>query len=91
MPKRLVRRAFEEDSHIVGNVIGHAKRYEEPDEPESEAADMSILRSLILNKQGHIIGSEGVLIARLVEENAKELAGRICNEEERSLLVDSRG
>ena len=84
MPKRLVGRAFEEDSHIVGNFISHAKRYE-------EAADMSILRSLILNKQGHIIGSEGVLIARLVEENAKELTGRICDEEERSLLVDSRG
>ncbi|KAL8855407.1 MAG: hypothetical protein Q9178_007945 [Gyalolechia marmorata] len=82
-PKKLVGRAVDEDGDVIdkrGNVVGHAERYEEPDEPEPEKADLSILKGLTLNKQGNVIGPEGVPIARLVEGNAKELAGRKCDE-----------
>ncbi|KAI4223886.1 MAG: hypothetical protein L6R36_005093, partial [Xanthoria steineri] len=83
-PKKLVGRAVDEDGDVIdkrGNVIGHAERYEEPEEAEPEAIDLSILKGLILNKEGNVIGPEGVPIARLVEGNAKELAGRKCDEE----------
>ncbi|CAI6282696.1 unnamed protein product [Periconia digitata] len=80
--KKLVGRAVDEDGDILdkkGSVVGHAERYEEPEEepePEVEQADLSSLEGLTVNKQGNVIGSEGVPVARLVEGNAKELAGR---------------
>lgn len=85
-PKKLVGRAVDEDGDVLdkrGNVVGHAERYEEPEaepEPEEEKADLSVLKGLTVNKQGNVIGSEGVPIARLVEGNPKELAGKKCDE-----------
>jgi len=81
---KLVGRAVDEDGDVLdkrGNVVGHAERYEEPEEVEEEKPDLSILNGLVLNKQGNVIGPEGVPIARLVEGNAKELAGRKCDGE----------
>lgn len=83
-PKKLVGRAVDEDGDVIdkrGNVVGHAERYEEPPEEEEEKPDLSILKGLEVNKQGNVIGPEGVPIARLVEGNAKELAGKKCDEE----------
>lgn len=83
-PKKLVGRAVDEDGDVIdkrGNVVGHAERYEEPEEEEEPKADLSILKGLAVNKQGNVIGPEGVPIARLVEGNAKELAGKKCDEE----------
>ncbi|TKX23664.1 hypothetical protein C1H76_4179 [Elsinoe australis] len=80
--KKLVGRAVDEDGDIIdkrGTVVGHAERYteEEPEpEEEPEAADLSGLNGRTLNKSGLVIGDEGVPIARLVEGNAKELAGK---------------
>ena len=82
-PKKLVGRAVDEDGDVIdkrGNVVGHAERYEEPEEPEPEKVDLSILKGLTVNKQGNVIGPDGVPIARLVEGNPKELAGRKCDE-----------
>ena len=81
---KLVGRAVDEDGDVLdkrGNVVGHAERYEEPLEEEPEKPDLSILNGLPVNKQGNVIGPEGVPIARLVEGNAKELAGRKCDGE----------
>ncbi|KAI9726250.1 MAG: hypothetical protein M1834_009079 [Cirrosporium novae-zelandiae] len=78
-PKKLVGRAVDEDGDVIdkrGNVVGHAERYEPPEEPEPEKPDLSVLNGLILNKQGNVIGPSGIPIARLVEGNVKELAGR---------------
>jgi Protein of unknown function (DUF3659) len=78
-PKKLVGRHVDEDGDVIdkrGNVVGHAERYDEPEEEAAPPADLSILNGLTLNKQGNVIGREGVPIARLVEGNAKELAGR---------------
>ncbi|KAJ4319419.1 hypothetical protein N0V94_003923 [Neodidymelliopsis sp. IMI 364377] len=84
--KKLVGRAVDEDGDILdkkGSVVGHAERYEEPEEeqPEEEQPeDLSILKGKTVNKQGNVIGDEGVPIARLVEGNAKEIAGRQIDE-----------
>ena len=83
-PKKLVGRAVDEDGDVIdkhGNVVGHAERYEEPDEEEEVPLDTSILEGLPVNKNGNVIGSEGVPIGRLVEGNAKELAGKKCDAE----------
>jgi len=82
-PKKLVGRAVDEDGDVMdkrGNVVGHADRYEAPEEEEVKV-DYSILDGLAVNKQGNVIGPEGVPIGRLVEGNAKELAGRKCDAE----------
>ncbi|KAL8661600.1 MAG: hypothetical protein Q9202_005428 [Teloschistes flavicans] len=83
-PKKLVGRLVDEDGDVIdkrGNVIGHAERYEEEEQEEPEKPDLSILKGLEVNKQGNVIGPDGVPIARLVEGNAKELAGKKCDEE----------
>ena len=83
-PKKLVGRAVDEDGDVIdkrGNVVGHAERYEEEEQEEEVKPDLSILKGLAVNKQGNVIGPEGVPIARLVEGNAKELAGKKCDEE----------
>ena len=83
-PKKLVGRSVDEDGDVIdkrGNVVGHAERYEEPEEPEPEKDDLSVLKGLAVNKQGNVIGPDGVPIARLVEGNPKECAGRKCDEE----------
>jgi hypothetical protein len=80
--KKLIGRSVDEDGDILdkkGSVVGHAERYEEPEEepePEVEQVDLSDLEGLTVNKQGNVIGSEGVPVARLVEGNPKELAGK---------------
>jgi hypothetical protein len=78
-PKKLIGRSVDEDGDIIdkkGNIVGHAERYEEPEEPEVEKVDLSSLKGLTCNKQGNVIGPDGVPIARLVEGNPKELAGK---------------
>ena len=84
-PKKLVGRAVDEDGDIIdkkGSVVGHAERWEEPEaeaEPEVEPEDLSILAGRVVNKQGNVIGDDGVPIGRLVEGNLKELAGKKCD------------
>ena len=82
--KKLIGRAVDEDGDIIdkiGNVVGRAERYEAPEEVQEEKPDLSILKGLKVNKQGNVIGPDGVPIARVVEGNPKELAGRACDEE----------
>jgi len=77
--KKLLGRGVDEDGEILdrhGSVIGRAERYNEP-EPEQEAGpDLSVLNGMHCNKAGYVIGSEGFPIARVVEGNPKELAGK---------------
>ncbi|RLM00747.1 hypothetical protein CFD26_108622 [Aspergillus turcosus] len=78
-PKKLLGRAVDEDGDITdknGNVIAQAEYYEAPDEPEPEKPDLSQLNGLKPNKMGFVIGPDGVPIARVVEGNPKELAGK---------------
>ncbi|KXG52217.1 Protein of unknown function DUF3659 [Penicillium griseofulvum] len=80
--KKLSGRGVDEDGEILdrkGNVIGRAERLEpEEEEPEEEEAgpDFSAVNSLTCNKAGYVIGPDGYPIARVVEGNPKELAGK---------------
>lgn len=80
--KKLIGRAVDEDGDILdkkGNVVGHAERWEEADEeaePEEDPVDLSDLEGKTVNKMGMVIGDDGVPVARLIEGNPKELAGR---------------
>ncbi|KAJ9650087.1 hypothetical protein H2201_009319, partial [Coniosporium apollinis] len=73
--------AVDEDGDILdrfGNVKGHAEPLEDEEEPPP---DLSILAGKVLNKQGLVVNEEGIPLGRLVEGNAKELAGRRCDEQ----------
>ena len=79
-PKKLIGLAVDEDGDIVdryGNVKGHAEPL--PEEEET-VVDNSILNGMVLNKQGFVVDDNGVPFGRLVEGDAKELAGRRCDE-----------
>ncbi|KAF7716584.1 Uncharacterized protein PECH_004393 [Penicillium ucsense] len=80
--KKLLGRGVDEDGEVLdrhGSVIGRAERYDEPEpEPEEEEAgpDLSVLDGKHCNKAGYVIGEEGFPIARVIEGNPKELAGK---------------
>ena len=79
--KKLIGRAVDEDGDIIdkkGSVVGHAERYEEPEVEEEvqEEVDLSFLKGKTVNKAGMVIGDDGIPVARLVEGNPKEVAGR---------------
>ncbi|KAJ5591840.1 uncharacterized protein N7459_002209 [Penicillium hispanicum] len=77
--KKLLGRGVDEDGEILdrhGSVIGRAERWEEPEAEEEAAPDLSSLNDLTCNKAGYVIGPEGFPIARVVEGNPKEIAGK---------------
>lgn len=80
--KKLLGRGVDEDGEVLdrhGSVIGRAERLEDEPEPEPEeetAPDLSVLNGLKCNKAGFVIGNEGFPIARVVEGNPVELAGK---------------
>jgi hypothetical protein len=82
--KKVLGRPVDEDGEVTdqhGNVIAKAEYYEKPDEepepePEPEVVDLSKLDGLTCNKLGYVMGPNGVPIARVVEGNPKELAGK---------------
>ncbi|KAF7590074.1 hypothetical protein BBP40_003276 [Aspergillus hancockii] len=81
-PKKVLGRPVDEDGEITdkhGNVIAKAEYWEKPEdepEPEPEVVDLSKLDGLTCNKLGFVMGPNGVPIARVVEGNPKELAGK---------------
>ncbi|KAL4895617.1 hypothetical protein BDV59DRAFT_172825 [Aspergillus ambiguus] len=78
-PKKILGRPVDEDGEVTdqyGNVIAKAEYWETPEEPEPEAIDLSHLNGLTPNKLGYVIGPKGIPIARVVEGNVKELAGK---------------
>ncbi|KAF2482572.1 hypothetical protein BDY17DRAFT_252186 [Neohortaea acidophila] len=66
--KRLIGLAVDEDGDIVD-------RY-----GNEQPIDNSILSGKTLNKQGYVVDENGTPFGRLVEGDAKELAGRRCDE-----------
>ncbi|KAI2735163.1 hypothetical protein DTO013E5_9504 [Penicillium roqueforti] len=80
-PKRLVGYAVDDDGDILdkrGNTIGRAEPWEEP-EVEPEEVDFSSVEGLKPNKHGNVMGPDQVPIARVVEGELKEVAGRGIN------------
>ncbi|KKZ62666.1 hypothetical protein EMCG_00349 [[Emmonsia] crescens] len=84
--KGFVGRAVDPDGDILdkrGNVVGHAERYEEEEpgpEPEPAKENSSTLKGLVPNKQGNVMGPDGLPIGRVVDGNPKGLAGRKIDE-----------
>lgn len=80
-PKRLVGYAVDDDGDILdkrGNTLGRAEPWEEP-EVEPEEVDFSSVEGLKPNKHGNVMGPDQVPIARVVEGDLKEVAGRGIN------------
>lgn len=78
-PKKVLGRYVDEDGEVTdkyGNVIARAEYYEQPEEPEPETVDLTQLNGLTCTKTGLVIGPEGIPIARVVEGNPKEMAGK---------------
>ncbi|OJJ32019.1 hypothetical protein ASPWEDRAFT_118028 [Aspergillus wentii DTO 134E9] len=74
--KKLLGRAVDEDGDVIdkfGNSIAKAEYWAPPDE---EVIDLSSLNGLIPNKLGYVVGPKGVPIARVVDGNLKEVAGK---------------
>jgi len=63
----------------IGNVLGKAERWTEPDEPEAEAVDKSALAGKRVNKLGNVVDSNGQIYGRLVSGDPKKLAGKMCD------------
>lgn len=80
-PKRLIGYAVDDDGDILdkrGNTIGRAEPWEEP-EVEPEEVNFSSVEGLKPNKHGNVMGPDQVPIARVVEGDLKEVAGRGIN------------
>lgn len=65
-----------------GTVVGHAERYEEPEEEEDAPIDLSSLEGKSCTKAGYVMGDDGSPLARVSEGNPKSLS---------SLQLDGEG
>lgn len=77
--KKLIGRPVDEDGDVTdqhGSVKGHAEPYEEPDEEEPEAEDLSILEGKTVNKAGNVVDEQGKVYGRITSGDGKRLAGR---------------
>ncbi|KAG9243280.1 hypothetical protein BJ878DRAFT_511586 [Calycina marina] len=85
--KKLLGKSVDADGEIidkVGNVIGKAERWEEPEdepEPEPEAIDLSSLAGKRVNKVGNVVDSNGDIYGRIVDGDPKKLAGKMCDKD----------
>ncbi|KAI0120789.1 hypothetical protein F4776DRAFT_655681 [Hypoxylon sp. NC0597] len=81
-PKKLKGKSVDADGDIldkVGNLLGHAERWEEEEpEPEPEI-DTSALAGKRINKAGNAVDSHGDIYGRVVEGELKRLIGKMCD------------
>lgn len=79
--QKLIGKKVDADGDILdknGNVIGHAERAEaeEPDEPEEELVDYSMLRDKKVNKLGNVVDDKGQIWGHVVQGILKNLVGK---------------
>ncbi|KAI1813474.1 hypothetical protein GGS20DRAFT_478410 [Poronia punctata] len=79
--QKLIGKKVDAEGDILdknGNVIGHAERQEaeEPDEPEAEPIDYSMLRDKKVNKAGNVVDDKGQVWGRVIQGVLKNLAGK---------------
>ncbi|KAG9236848.1 hypothetical protein BJ875DRAFT_455344 [Amylocarpus encephaloides] len=82
--KKLAGKKVDKDGEVVdkiGNVLGKAERYEEPEEPEAVKIDQSALAGKRVNKAGNVVDSQGEIYGKLVEGDAAKLAGKMCDKD----------
>ncbi|KAF4512612.1 hypothetical protein G6O67_001729 [Ophiocordyceps sinensis] len=84
--KQLLGKEADESGNFLdesGNVIGRAEPLPaepEPAEEEQKATDFNILKGAKVNKAGNVVDSDGDIVARLVEGDAKKLLGKEADE-----------
>jgi hypothetical protein len=82
----------DEDGDIIdkkGSVVGHAERYDEPEEEPEAEADLSSLADCTVNKAGNIVDSHGTVRGKITEGDAKKLVG--CKVDGKGQIWNSSG
>ena len=82
--KKLLGKSVDRDGEIVdkiGNAIGRAERWEEPETPEAAPVDLSALAGKRVNKIGNVVDSNGDIYGRIVDGDPKKLAGKMCDKD----------
>ncbi|RYP75023.1 hypothetical protein DL771_002671 [Monosporascus sp. 5C6A] len=87
-PKVLVGRPVDDDGDIVdknGNAIGHAERWEEPEEEK----DVSPMCGRRVNKQGDVVDENGDVMGKLTSGDLGQCIGKKIDED--GDVVDGKG
>lgn len=64
-----------------GTIVGKAKRWYKPDDPEPEKLDLSLLAGNRVNKSGYVVDNSGKLLGRVIEGDPAKLVGKMCDKE----------
>ncbi|RYO82374.1 hypothetical protein DL766_004746 [Monosporascus sp. MC13-8B] len=87
-PKVLVGRPVDDDGDVVdknGNAIGHAERWEEPEEEK----DVSPMCGRRVNKQGEVVDENGDVMGKLTSGSLGQCIGKKIDED--GDVVDGKG
>ena len=87
-PKVLVGRPVDDDGDVVdrnGNAIGHAERWEEPEEER----DVSPMHGRRVNKQGDIVDENGDIMGKLTSGDLGQCIGKKIDED--GDVIDGKG
>ncbi|KIR79478.1 hypothetical protein I306_03598 [Cryptococcus gattii EJB2] len=82
--KKIAGKAVDADGDVVdksGTIVGKAKRWYKPDDPEPEKLDLSLLAGNRVNKSGYVVDNSGKLLGRVVEGDPAKLVGKMCDKE----------
>ncbi|KIR68914.1 hypothetical protein I314_00014 [Cryptococcus bacillisporus CA1873] len=82
--KKIAGKAVDADGDVVdksGTIVGKAKRWYKPDDPEPEKLDLSLLAGNRVNKNGYVVDNSGKLLGRVVEGDPAKLVGKMCDKE----------
>ncbi|KAI2633408.1 hypothetical protein GGS21DRAFT_491134 [Xylaria nigripes] len=79
--EKLIGKKVDSEGDILdrsGNIIGHAERQEaeEPEEPQEEPIDYSMLRDKKVNKLGNVVDDKGQIWGHIVQGILKQLNGK---------------
>jgi len=81
---KLAGKKVDEDGDILdknGNVLGKAARLVKEIPAEEAPKDLSILDGCKVNKVGNVVNDSGKVVGKLIEGDAKKLAGKTCDEQ----------
>ncbi|KAM0815902.1 putative LEA domain-containing protein [Seiridium cardinale] len=82
--KKLKGKTVDADGDILdknGNLLGHAERWEKPEEEPEAEIDMSALAGKRINKAGNAVDSHGDIYGRVIEGDLNRLVGKMCDKQ----------
>jgi ribosomal protein L13 len=77
--KKLKGKTVDADGDILdknGNLLGHAERWDKPEEEEPEQIDYSMLKDKKVNKFGNVVDDKGQIWGRVIQGVLKNLIGK---------------